>query len=156
MNEELGQVRYIFSDKTGTLTCNEMVFKCMSIRGRMYGSPHASCTDAKAKAVTNFDMADADLTSLLATGAGGLETIDSQNVNRAFADAHAYLTHLALCHTIVSARNPRKENEISLNASSPDELALLNAAKYYGLRFYERLRDEIILEDLSEVEPSDS
>lgn len=37
LNEELGMVRYIFSDKTGTLTCNIMEFKKMSIGGYKYG-----------------------------------------------------------------------------------------------------------------------
>ena len=37
LNEELGQVRYIFSDKTGTLTCNIMEFKKMSIGDQSYG-----------------------------------------------------------------------------------------------------------------------
>lgn len=31
LNEELGQINAIFSDKTGTLTCNEMNFKKICI-----------------------------------------------------------------------------------------------------------------------------
>lgn len=36
--EEMGQVEFIFSDKTGTLTCNVMEFKQCSINGRVYES----------------------------------------------------------------------------------------------------------------------
>ena len=37
LNEELGQVEYVFSDKTGTLTCNIMEFKNITINGISYG-----------------------------------------------------------------------------------------------------------------------
>ncbi len=37
LNEQLGQVDYVFSDKTGTLTCNLMEFKKMSIGRYSYG-----------------------------------------------------------------------------------------------------------------------
>ncbi|KAK7847293.1 phospholipid-transporting atpase 1 [Quercus suber] len=38
INEDLGQIRYVFSDKTGTLTENKMEFQRASVYGKSYGS----------------------------------------------------------------------------------------------------------------------
>jgi P-type E1-E2 ATPase len=37
LNEQLGRVEYVFSDKTGTLTCNIMEFRKLTAGKRNYG-----------------------------------------------------------------------------------------------------------------------
>ena len=38
LNEDLGKVQYIFSDKTGTLTSNDMQLRMVNIKGTTYGT----------------------------------------------------------------------------------------------------------------------
>jgi magnesium-transporting ATPase (P-type) len=56
------------------------------------------------------------------------------------------LNSLAICHTIVTSQDPKDETKFILNSSSPDELSMINGAKYYGVQFVERnSHNEIIL-----------
>ena len=45
LNEELGQIKYVFSDKTGTLTQNVMIFLKGSINSIQYGHDPAADTE---------------------------------------------------------------------------------------------------------------
>lgn len=56
-----------------------------------------------------------------------------------------YLTHLSVCHTVVAEA---KDGKVLYNASSPDELALVNAAKYFGYFFKGRDDDNNIEVDI--------
>lgn len=62
LNEELGQVHDIFSDKTGTLTKNVMQFKYMVIGDFLYGSDkHINLEELKEDKITNVDFNDPSL-----------------------------------------------------------------------------------------------
>lgn len=117
--EEMGQIEFLFSDKTGTLTCNEMEFKKCSINGRIYSL----------KELTNKDFSTYP----------DFEKIDK------------FLTLIAVCHTAVpdfknNESNKSKTFSVSFQASSPDELALINAAYKCGYKFLSRSADEITIQ----------
>lgn len=56
----------------------------------------------------------------------------------------AVLLNLALCHTVIIEN---KGGKLTYNASSPDELALVNGARFLGVKFIERDSENIITID---------
>jgi magnesium-transporting ATPase (P-type) len=61
---------------------------------------------------------------------------------------------LAVCHTVIAekSKNSQNSDHLAYNASSPDELALVNAAKYFGYYFKGRDDDNNMVVELRGVE----
>ncbi|KAF8448709.1 hypothetical protein L210DRAFT_3387838 [Boletus edulis BED1] len=146
--EELGQIEFIFSDKTGTLTRNEMEFKRASIGGVVYAEEVDESRKANAEpdeegAKESWHTFD-DLKRVLE----GTETFMSKNpfeteatamsngeVLRERGVAHEFMTLLAVCHTVIPEV---KDGKTHYQASSPDEAALVEGAELLGYQFHTR------------------
>eukprot|EP00003_Mantamonas_plastica_P003630 TRINITY_DN1285_c0_g1_i1.p1 TRINITY_DN1285_c0_g1~~TRINITY_DN1285_c0_g1_i1.p1 ORF type:complete len:812 (+),score=295.79 TRINITY_DN1285_c0_g1_i1:1042-3477(+) len=139
--EDLGQIEYVFSDKTGTLTENIMRFRKCSINDCLYGHSN-NCNDA---------LLDPAL----------MEDVRGNPVVQDFFRA------LALCHTVVPSRAGEHDEddmedddsdaseeagELIYQASSPDEEALVLAAKEMNVTFTDREQSTLTIEVMGHQE----
>ncbi|KAK6892469.1 Phospholipid-transporting ATPase DNF1 [Candida tropicalis] len=159
ISDDLGQIEYIFSDKTGTLTQNLMEFKKCTINGVSYGRAYTEALaglrkrlgiDVETEAAQERELIKKDRINMIEK----LHTVSKNKtyddeitfISSAYVDDliaggeqseanHHFMLALSLCHTVMTEQDPKAPNKLMLKAQSPDEAALVGTARSLGFNF---------------------
>ncbi|GAB1221071.1 hypothetical protein ENUP19_0063G0031 [Entamoeba nuttalli] len=125
--EALGRVDQLFTDKTGTLTVNEMIFKKFTMENKR----EINCEDIETtKMLVEDELNSNEL----------IFTNEESNENRLILKA---LFAMAICHNVTPTKSV--DGKLYYQASSPDEIAMVQFVEKIGIILTERDTEEMIL-----------
>ena len=141
-------VEQVFSDKTGTLTCNVMDFRKCSINGVSYGLGTTEIGKAYAKRM-NLPIPDEPVKDPNDPVTPHVNFSDPELKaalqNKASAQGEAigeFFLHLALNHEVIPED---VAGNLVYSASNPDEAALVYAARHFGKVFTSNELNQLVV-----------
>lgn len=148
--EELGRIEYLLSDKTGTLTQNEMEMKKIHVGTVSYANE--AMDEVATYVKQGFSVpADANQSSVLVTPSSvASTTVTATRTRREIGSrVRDVVLALALCHNVTPTIEEINGQEVtSYQASSPDEIAIVKWTEAVGLRLIHRDRKGMLLQSV--------
>ncbi|XP_069839472.1 probable phospholipid-transporting ATPase IM [Dendropsophus ebraccatus] len=148
LNEELGQIEYIFSDKTGTLTQNIMTFNKCSINGRLFGEVRDEL-GRKVEVTEKTVPVDFSFNPLADSKFQFYDHSLIEAIKLEEPYVQEFFRLLSLCHTVMSEE--KNAGELVYQVQSPDEGALVTAARNFGFIFKSRTPETITVQEMGKI-----
>ncbi|KFA77786.1 hypothetical protein S40288_00472 [Stachybotrys chartarum IBT 40288] len=157
--EDLGRIEYLLSDKTGTLTQNEMEMKKIHVGTVSYANEAMDEVATYVRQVFHVPPTmDPAVQSMLITPSSNYSAtanVGSTRTRREIGTrVRDVVLALALCHNVTPTTDVEDGKEvISYQASSPDEIAIVKWTESVGLRLASRDRKSMTLESTKSGRP---